>query len=78
MQSGLTLFPSPIPMAHQLWKQVLSSGDIAIDATMGNGKDTLMLAKYLTSLGGGTVLSFDIQEKALYNTEALLKEHLPS
>ena len=32
-------------MAHALWRAVLREGDTAIDATMGNGWDTLILAK---------------------------------
>ena len=32
-------------MAHALWRAVLRQGDTAIDATMGNGWDTMILAK---------------------------------
>lgn len=32
-------------MAHTLWRAVLRPGDTAIDATMGNGWDTLILAE---------------------------------
>lgn len=33
-----------IPFAHQLLEKAISAGDIAIDATMGNGHDTVFLA----------------------------------
>lgn len=49
--------------AHELLRQHVSLGDIAIDATMGNGHDTTFLAE-LTG-PEGTVYAFDIQEQAL-------------
>lgn len=49
-------------------------GAFCIDATMGNGNDTLLLS----ALAGdsGKVLAFDIQKTALVRTEALLKKNL--
>lgn len=46
---------------------LLKPEDLAIDATAGNGHDTLFLAKLCS------VIAIDIQEEALKNTEALLK-----
>ncbi|MCH9626984.1 MAG: hypothetical protein S4CHLAM2_06160 [Chlamydiales bacterium] len=46
--------------AHSYWKETLEPGDLVIDATCGNGHDTL----YLTRLGV-QVVAYDIQEKAL-------------
>ena len=61
--------------AHFIKEQV-QEGDFCIDATMGNGNDTLLLSRLCGS--SGRVLSFDIQKQALTNTEALLnKEQLP-
>ena len=57
-------------------QEQIKEGDICIDATMGNGNDTLLLS----SLCGetGTVLAFDIQPAALTKTKALLqKEKAP-
>ncbi|HHU85627.1 MAG TPA: methyltransferase domain-containing protein [Peptococcaceae bacterium] len=53
--------------------QVLGSGGTGIDATAGNGYDTLFLA----SLVGprGKVYAFDIQPIALQNTRLLLEQH---
>jgi SAM-dependent methyltransferase len=48
----------------QLWiGDFLQEGDLAIDATVGNGHDTLFLARRVGA--GGRVLGFDIQERAL-------------
>ncbi|NIP31581.1 MAG: methyltransferase domain-containing protein [Candidatus Dadabacteria bacterium] len=44
-----------------------------IDATCGNGNDTLFLAKLCSK--DGIIYSFDIQEKALSNAHNLIKKH---
>ena len=62
--SNLNLF------AHYLVQKVLKPGDWAIDATAGNGKDTLFLAKTVTK--SGQVFAFDIQDQALEMTRNLL------
>ena len=53
-------------------REQVQPGDICIDATMGNGNDTLLLS----SLCGkdGHVFAFDIQEAALINTRKRLME----
>ena len=48
-------------------RQQVREGDLCIDATMGNGNDTLLLARLAGK--SGHVLAFDIQEQALKNTE---------
>ena len=59
--------------AHFITEQV-KEGDLCIDATMGNGNDTLLLSHLCGEKGH--VLAFDIQEMALSNTkERLEKEH---
>ncbi|HIS25754.1 MAG TPA: SAM-dependent methyltransferase [Candidatus Pullilachnospira intestinigallinarum] len=45
-------------------------GDLCIDATMGNGHDTLLLSRLAGS--AGRVLAFDIQQAALDATRKLL------
>lgn len=52
--------------AHELVRAVLKPGDIAIDATAGNGHDTQFLAECVGPTG--TVYSFDIQESAVQAT----------
>jgi SAM-dependent methyltransferase len=50
-------------LAHSLVRQTLEPGGWVIDATVGNGHDTLFLAERVGA--GGRVFGFDIQEKAL-------------
>jgi len=50
----------------------INKGDICIDATAGNGNDTLKLCR--TVDGSGKVYAFDIQETAIANTQKLLEE----
>lgn len=58
---------------HLLLTQFLKTGQRVIDATAGNGHDTLFLAQAVGSLG--FVYAFDIQEKALIETRKLLIKH---
>lgn len=64
--------PRLTEMAHSLVAMWLQPGDYAIDATAGNGHDTVMLA----SLTGpkGHVLAVDIQPEGLENTRRRLEE----
>lgn len=59
--------------AHELIQQVLKTGDIAVDATIGNGHDTLFLAQAVGDKG--KVYGFDIQHEALDLTFQRLQEH---
>ncbi len=59
--------------AHELVREHLSSGDIAIDATVGNGHDTLFLAQAVGP--EGKVYGFDIQQHALDSCYRRLLEH---
>lgn len=51
-------------------KQQIKPGDLCMDATMGNGNDTLLLCQLASP--GGHCLAFDIQAEALANTQKLL------
>ena len=53
-------------------REQVKPGDICIDATMGNGNDTLLLSTLAGS--SGKVLAFDIQESALRRTEERLRK----
>jgi hypothetical protein len=66
-----------LKVAHLVWGSYLKPGMHAIDATAGNGHDTLTLAQLVLSEGLGRVDAFDIQETALKSTEFLLKSHFP-
>jgi predicted methyltransferase len=50
---------------------VVTEGDTVVDATVGNGNDTLFLAGLVGEKG--RVYGFDIQQEAIENTEGLLK-----
>jgi len=62
-----------LPFARSLLKKAIQHGDIVVDATMGNGHDTLFLAQLVGN--SGQVFSFDIQKEALISTEKRLIEH---
>ena len=59
----------PLEMAHDFLAEVVTKEDIVVDATMGNGHDTLFLAKLAKQ-----VYAFDIQEQAVVKTRARLEE----
>ncbi|SHF30248.1 Putative rRNA methylase [Seinonella peptonophila] len=65
--------PKILAYTHQVIGEVLSVGGIAIDATVGNGYDTLFLAKQVGSQG--RVYGFDIQQTAISITRKRLIEH---
>ncbi len=83
---------TPTALAHSLWSQVIHPyTDTIIDATCGNGKDTLTLAKLLFPVlkeNNGTtqsddeikpqIIGIDIQKQACENTISLLTQNLPS
>ena len=52
--------------------RTLRGGDIAVDATMGNGHDTQFLCSLVGE--GGHVYAFDVQQDALDNTAKRLEE----
>ena len=54
-------------------RQQVQEGDFCIDATMGNGNDTLLLSQLCGK--SGKVLAFDIQQEALDATRIYLSEH---
>lgn len=64
-------------LAQQRIKRIVKAGDTCIDATMGNGHDTLFLAQ---SVGAsGHVYAFDIQNAAAETTgELLIRNQLQS
>lgn len=65
------VLPSVLKRAHQIVGSVLRPGDVAVDATAGNGHDTVRLAR---SVGrDGQVYGFDVQEEALRRTRERLE-----
>jgi ubiquinone/menaquinone biosynthesis C-methylase UbiE len=63
---------SLVKEAHCSIAKQLQTGGIAIDATCGNGHDTLFLAQQVGATG--KVYGFDIQQRALDLTALKLKE----
>ncbi|KAK3217786.1 hypothetical protein Dsin_011756 [Dipteronia sinensis] len=62
-------------VAHLVWKHVVRKGDMVVDATCGNGYDTLAMLKLVADESGtGRVYGLDVQGEALVNTSALLDE----
>ncbi|MEK6258882.1 MAG: class I SAM-dependent methyltransferase [Planctomycetota bacterium] len=64
--------PPLTEQAHAIIRQAVQPGDIAIDATAGNGHDTKFLAELVGETGH--VYAIDLQQKALQRTAALLAE----
>lgn len=62
-----------LKLAHDLWKKLLLPTDNVIDATCGNGKDSLFLA---LTIPEGRLYCFDVQKKAIEKTSFVLKENL--
>ncbi|MEJ2309109.1 MAG: class I SAM-dependent methyltransferase [Gammaproteobacteria bacterium] len=60
-------------IAHDLIARRVRDGDIVIDATMGNGHDTLFLADLVGERGH--VHAFDVQQRAIDKTGERLAEH---
>jgi hypothetical protein len=68
----IPLLRGPVPLSHLLLQSFVHPGDRVVDATCGNGHDTLLLAR----LAGpsGRVWAFDIQDDAINRTARLLAE----
>jgi hypothetical protein len=77
MNDRFPLFNSHLDLAHRYWREVLSPGDIAIDATCGNGHDTLVISQLALTEGSGALWALDIQSEALTNSRSLLERNLP-
>lgn len=62
----------------RFWKSIVKPGDTVVDATCGNGYDTLAMAKLalcdVHSLG--KVIAIDKQSEALISTSTLLQSDL--
>lgn len=70
------LFQSHLDLAHSYWQKLVRSGDTVIDATCGNGHDSLFLAHLALSTDIGTLYGLDIQSDAIESTKKLLQDHL--
>lgn len=62
-----------LPYARTLLEKAVTPGDAVVDATMGNGHDTVFLANLVGEKG--TVFAFDVQTEALKKTKERLEQH---
>lgn len=74
-RSKFSLYSSHLDFAHQFWQSHLKPLDLAIDATCGNGHDTLFLT---TLIPQGKLYAIDIQNQAIEETKKRLEEHFGS
>ncbi|TQR18020.1 class I SAM-dependent methyltransferase [Psychrobacillus vulpis] len=66
-----------LPFAKDLLSKVITKGDIVVDATAGNGYDTVFLAELVGETGH--VYAFDVQAEAIKSTqEKLIQANLHS
>lgn len=71
MFAQFPVWSTPILAAKELWEKIVLPNDIVIDATCGNGNDTVTLAQLVPE---GKVWAFDIQKEAVDNTLLKLKQ----
>jgi SAM-dependent methyltransferase len=65
-------FKSPhLTLAKRYWQQWLEPDQIVIDATCGNGRDTLFVAQHL----GARVIAIDLQQTAVEKTKQTIEDH---
>jgi predicted methyltransferase len=61
-----------LAQSHEYARMVVKEGDTVVDATMGNGNDTVFLAELVGKTG--KVYAFDIQSIALEKTDEKLSQ----
>ncbi|HEY2419764.1 MAG TPA: class I SAM-dependent methyltransferase [Neobacillus sp.] len=59
-----------LPFAQNLFAKAVKDGDIVVDATLGNGHDTVYLAELIGEKG--KIYGFDIQDEAIQATKKRL------
>lgn len=64
------MLKNAVELSHFYLNHCIKDGSFAVDATCGNGGDTLFLAELVGE--NGTVYGFDIQKEAIHNTECRL------
>ena len=70
LEKRLSMLQTAMRYSHTLLQEVVKPGQTVVDATMGNGHDTELLA---TLVGPeGKVYAFDIQEQAVTTTKERL------
>jgi len=72
MRKQFSLYQSHLDLAHHYWSLLISSGDVVIDATCGNGYDT----RFLAELPIKRLFALDIQEQAIRSSQDALSKEL--
>lgn len=67
------MFKNALDLCKNYLYNIVKEDDVVIDATVGNGNDTLFLKKLVGN--GGKVYGFDIQKQSIINTKKLLEEN---
>lgn len=65
------MFPNVLEVARKLIRERVQEGETVIDATMGNGNDTMFLAQLVKETG--KVIAYDIQPLAMEKTKERLQ-----
>lgn len=68
----MCIIKNSLAQSHQIIESIVDKRDLVVDATAGNGNDTVFLAGLVGEKG--RVFSFDIQERALKSTERKLMD----
>lgn len=69
-------FQPHLKLARHYWQECLQPGTCAVDATCGNGHDTLTLCQLVLKENNTHVYAYDIQHQAILATRQRLEEHL--
>lgn len=67
------MLPNVLEVARRLIRERVSNAETVVDATMGNGNDTLFLAELVGH--EGKVIAYDIQTEAAEKTKARLERY---
>ena len=59
--------PRPTEIAHTILRDAIREGDLVVDATAGNGHDTVFLAQCVGETG--QVMAYDIQAQAIASAQ---------
>lgn len=62
-----------LPFAKILLQKAVTAGDVVVDATLGNGHDTVFLAELVGE--AGKVYGFDVQQQAIDASRERLRQH---
>ncbi|QIC05565.1 methyltransferase domain-containing protein [Brevibacillus sp. 7WMA2] len=65
------MFPNVLEVVRQYIRERVEEGETVVDATMGNGNDTLFLAQLVGERG--KVYAYDVQSEAIEKTRARLE-----